>query len=51
MRARSALFTLFGDVVRPMGGEAWLSTITAAMGTLAFDIADPDGARLAGRLI
>ena len=29
MRARSALFTLFGDVVRPMGGEAWLSTITA----------------------
>ncbi|AXV05793.1 Phenylacetic acid degradation operon negative regulatory protein paaX [Euzebya pacifica] len=37
MRARSALFTLFGDVVRPMGGEAWLSTITAAMGTLGFN--------------
>lgn len=36
MRARSALFTLFGDVVRPEGGEAWLSRITAAMGTLDF---------------
>lgn len=34
VRARSALFTLFGDVVRPQGGEAWLSAITAAMGTL-----------------
>ena len=36
MRARSALFTLFGDVVRPAGGEAWLSTLTACMGTLGF---------------
>lgn len=36
MRARSALFTLFGDVVRPRGGEAWLTSLTAAMGTLGF---------------
>ena len=36
MRARSALFTLFGDVVRPAGGDAWLSTLTACMGTLGF---------------
>lgn len=36
MRARSALFTLFGDVVRPAGGEAWLSVLTACMGALAF---------------
>ncbi|HUG83134.1 MAG TPA: PaaX family transcriptional regulator C-terminal domain-containing protein [Euzebya sp.] len=36
MRARSALFTLFGDVVRPAGGEAWLSTITTCMQTLGF---------------
>ncbi|WP_370327853.1 PaaX family transcriptional regulator C-terminal domain-containing protein [Euzebya sp.] len=36
MRARSALFTLFGDVVLPAGGEAWLSTITACMATLGF---------------
>lgn len=36
MRARSALFTLFGDVVRPAGGEAWLSTITACMQTVGF---------------
>lgn len=34
MRARSALFTLFGDVVRPSGGEAWLRDITAAMATV-----------------
>lgn len=39
MRARSVLFTLFGDVVRPAGGEAWLATITAAMGLL--DIQPP----------
>lgn len=37
MRARSALFTLFGDVVRPLGGEAWLSAITAAMGTVGIN--------------
>lgn len=36
MRARSALFTIFGDVVRPAGGEAWLSTLSAFMDTLAF---------------
>lgn len=36
MRARSALFTLFGDVVRPAGGDAWLSTITTCMGALGF---------------
>ncbi|HWH33623.1 MAG TPA: PaaX family transcriptional regulator C-terminal domain-containing protein [Egibacteraceae bacterium] len=36
MRARSALFTLFGDVVRPHGGEAWLSTLTAYMDALGF---------------
>jgi phenylacetic acid degradation operon negative regulatory protein len=36
VRARSALFTLFGDVVRPAGGEAWLSTLTACMGALGF---------------
>ncbi len=36
MRARSALFTLFGDVVRPSGGEAWLSALTDAMGALGF---------------
>ncbi|MGI9016506.1 MAG: PaaX family transcriptional regulator [Euzebya sp.] len=36
MKARSALFTLFGDVVRPAGGEAWLSTISACMATVGF---------------
>lgn len=36
MRARSALFTLFGDVVRPCGGEAWLPTLTACMEALGF---------------
>lgn len=36
MRARSALFTLFGDVVRPAGGEAWLTTITSCMQALGF---------------
>ncbi len=36
MRARSALFTLFGDVVRPSGGEAWLATLTTCMGALGF---------------
>jgi phenylacetic acid degradation operon negative regulatory protein len=36
VRARSALFTLLGDVVRPAGGEAWLTTLTACMGTLDF---------------
>jgi phenylacetic acid degradation operon negative regulatory protein len=36
VKARSALFTLFGDVVRPAGGEAWLSTITACMQTVGF---------------
>lgn len=36
MRARSALFTLFGDIVRPTGGESWLSTLTACMGALGF---------------
>ncbi|MPZ88880.1 MAG: hypothetical protein GEU81_12560 [Nitriliruptorales bacterium] len=36
MRARSALFTLFGDVVRPSGGEAWLTALTGAMGALGF---------------
>lgn len=34
MRARSALFTLFGDVILPAGGDAWLRDITAAMGTV-----------------
>ena len=36
MRARSALFTLFGDVVRPAGGDAWLTTLTGCMATLGF---------------
>lgn len=36
MHARSALFTLFGDVVRPSGGEAWLTALTTAMGALDF---------------
>lgn len=36
MRARSTLFTLFGDVVRPAGGEAWLTTLTACMDALGF---------------
>ncbi|CAN5255237.1 phenylacetic acid degradation operon negative regulatory protein PaaX [soil metagenome] len=36
MKARSVLFTLFGDVIRPAGGEAWLSTITACMETVGF---------------
>lgn len=36
MKARSALFTLFGDVVRPVGGHAWLTTITACMQALGF---------------
>jgi phenylacetic acid degradation operon negative regulatory protein len=36
VRARSALFTLFGDVVRPAGGHAWLTTITACMQSLGF---------------
>lgn len=36
MRARSALFTLFGDVVRPSGGEAWLTALTRAMSVLGF---------------
>ena len=36
MRARSALFTLFGDVVRPAGGDAWLTTITTCMVALGF---------------
>lgn len=36
MRARSALFTLFGDVVRPSGGQAWLTSLTAAMDALGF---------------
>lgn len=36
MKARSALFTVFGDVVRPAGGEAWLSVITGCMATLGF---------------
>lgn len=36
MRARSALFTLFGDVVRPSGGETWLTTLTGCMEALGF---------------
>lgn len=36
MRARSALFTLFGDVVRPTGGDAWLTSLTACMRALGF---------------
>lgn len=36
MRARSALFTLFGDIVRPAGGDAWLSTLTECMSALGF---------------
>jgi len=36
VHARSALFTLLGDVVRPAGGEAWLTALTAAMGALDF---------------
>lgn len=39
MRARSALFTLFGDVVLPSGGEAWLRDITAAMATVEVNAA------------
>lgn len=34
MRARSALFTLFGDVVRPSGGVVWLGALTACMAAL-----------------
>lgn len=30
------MFTLFGDVVRPCGGNAWLTTLTACMRTLGF---------------
>lgn len=44
MHARSALFTLFGDVVRPSGGEAWLSTLAACMGALGFS---PEATRTA----
>jgi phenylacetic acid degradation operon negative regulatory protein len=44
MRARSALFTLFGDVVRTAGGEAWLGTLTDAMGALRFS---PEATRTA----
>lgn len=44
MRARSALFTLFGDVVRPAGGEAWLATLTACMDALDFS---PEATRTA----
>lgn len=44
MRARSALFTLFGDVVRPDGGEAWLSTLTVYMRALEFS---PEATRTA----
>lgn len=36
MRARSALFTLFGDMVRPAGGDAWLTTLTGCMAALGF---------------
>lgn len=36
MRAQSALFTIFGDMVRPSGGEAWLSALTDATGALGF---------------
>lgn len=36
MRARSALFTLFGDVVRPAGGEVWLTSLTGCMDALGF---------------
>jgi phenylacetic acid degradation operon negative regulatory protein len=36
VRARSALFTVFGDVVRPTGGEAWLPVISGCMATLGF---------------
>jgi phenylacetic acid degradation operon negative regulatory protein len=34
VQARSALFVLFGDIVAPAGGEAWLSTLTGLMGAL-----------------
>ena len=44
MRARSALFTIFGDVVHPAGGEAWLSTLTSYMDTLGFS---PEATRTA----
>ncbi|MGH3664614.1 MAG: PaaX family transcriptional regulator [Egibacteraceae bacterium] len=44
MRARSALFTLFGDVVRPAGGDAWLTCLTACMGALGFS---PEATRTA----
>ena len=36
VKARSALFTVFGDLVRPAGGEAWLSTLTGCMETMGF---------------
>lgn len=36
MRARSALFTLLGDVVRPGGTDAWLTPLTEAMVALGF---------------
>lgn len=44
MHARSALFTLFGDVVRPSGGEAWLEVLTQCMGALGFS---PEATRTA----
>ncbi len=36
MRARSALFTLFGDAVLPSGGDAWLTTLSGCMSALGF---------------
>lgn len=36
MRARSALFTLFGDAVLPSGGDVWLSTLSGCMAALGF---------------
>lgn len=34
MRARSALFTVLGDLVHPVGEEVWLQGLTTAMGAL-----------------
>lgn len=44
MQARSALFTVLGDVVRPVGDEVWLQALTAAMGALGIS---PEATRTA----
>lgn len=44
MRARSALFTVLGDLVHPVGEEVWLQGLTAAMGALGIS---PEATRTA----